>query len=302
MLTIWFSDMTQPIEFKSGATLDALAKAGLLDLWQKREEAFLGRLRSARIGAIILDFDGTVYSGGQLNNAMPDDNILALLTSLLERGLPLGFASGRGLSLRDALRQVFARKFWHLVFAAYQDGAEVGRLDDDTLPTPHKPANENPLLARARKTLERIFAGWPNPPQIRAENKLAGLRSNLEDAQHVFETCCGIALPLGLKLFKSGRMIDITLPEVSKRNLETHLARDGLASLAIGDAGAWPGNDCELLASPYGLSVGSVSADPDCCWRITRTSGPAATCEILAALHHVQNDPENVMRLDWREN
>ena len=38
MLTIWFSDMTQPIEFKSGTTLDALAKAGLLDLWQKREE------------------------------------------------------------------------------------------------------------------------------------------------------------------------------------------------------------------------------------------------------------------------
>lgn len=300
MTVFSFSDLTEPIEFKAGAKLDDLAKAGLSPLWQKREEAFLASLRSARIGAIIFDFDGTVYSGGQLNNAIPDDEIRSLLTGLLERGMALGFASGRGLSLRDALRQTFARKFWHLVFAAYQDGAEVGRLDDDSLPSPHDPAYENPLLARVRKTLENIFAGWPNPPEIRAENQLVGLRSNLRDAQHVFETCCGIALPLGLKMFKSGRMIDITLTQVSKRNLEAHLARKGLASLAIGDAGAWPGNDCELLASPHGLSVGSVSADPACCWRITRTSGPAATCEILAALKHVQNDPENVMRLDWR--
>lgn len=289
--------MTEPIEFKAGVKLDILARAGLLPFWQERERSFVAKLRAARIGALVLDFDGTVYDGGQLNNAIPAGDIRGLLTGLLARGIPLGFASGRGLSLRDALRQTFVRPFWPLVFAAYQDGAEVGRLDDDALPSPHDPERENSLLARIRRILENIFAGWPNPPDIRAENQLIGLRSNLQDAQHVFETCCGLALPAGLKIFKSGRMIDITLPQVSKRNLEACLAKDGLAILAIGDAGAWPGNDSEMLASPYGLSVGSVSADPACCWRLTQTAGPAATCAILERLLPVPGD--HAMRLEW---
>lgn len=273
-----------PLEIKTGTSRRRLAASGLLPYWQEKWRAFSARLLAARFNAVIMDFDGTVYDGGQLDNAIPDAEMIRLLCSLLDGGLRLGFASGRGLSLRHALRAAFGRNYWPQIYLAYQDGAEVGRLDDDSLPTPYDPELENPLLAQARKKLEDIFAGFANPPGIRAENRLLGLRADLESAGHVFAVCSEIAVPLGLKTFKSGRMVDVTLPEVSKRNLEPVLENGGLAILAIGDAGAWPGNDCELLASPFGLGVGALSANPDCCWRITQGCGPAGTREILGLM------------------
>lgn len=273
-----------PLEIKTGARRADLARAGLLPYWEEKWRAFSSRLLAARFNAVIMDFDGTVYDGGKLDDAVLDEKIAGLLSGLVASGLSLGFASGRGLSLRNALRATFDQKFWPRIYLAYQDGAEVGRLDDDTLPTPYSPYLENSLLAQARKKLEDIFAGWANPPGIRAENRLLGLRADLKSAEHVFAVCSEIAVPLGLKTFKSGRMVDVTLPKVSKRNLEPALENDGLAILAIGDAGAWPGNDCELLASPFGLGVGALSANPDCCWRITRGSGLDGTREILGRL------------------
>lgn len=38
--------------------------------------------------------------------------------------------------------------------------------------------------------------------------------------------------------------------------------------LCIGDLGRIPGNDADLLASPYGLSVDQVSCDPKSCWNL----------------------------------
>ena len=38
--------------------------------------------------------------------------------------------------------------------------------------------------------------------------------------------------------------------------------------LCIGDKGQWPGNDFELLSTPYSLSVHEVTADPDSCWNL----------------------------------
>ena len=35
------------------------------------------------------------------------------------------------------------------------------------------------------------------------------------------------------------------------------------ASLCIGDRGQWPGNDFELLSTPFSLSVDEISNDPD---------------------------------------
>lgn len=269
------------IAIKSGVTLAVLAEAGLLPLWQRSLEKYLEILCGTEIRAIILDYDGTVYAGGQRDNAYADGEMLNLLAGLLDQGLYLGFASGRGASLRDALRHSFAEKYWTQIFCAYQDGAETGSLADNNLPTPRSADLENESLVQVRHKLEHVFAGWPGAPDMRPENELLGIYGPEEMGGRIFAACCAAALPLGLKVFHGGRMTDITLPHVSKRNLLHVLPGP---CLAIGDAGAWPGNDCELLASPLGVSSGSVSADPDFCWRLTRETGVAATKAVLRNL------------------
>lgn len=75
------------------------------------------------------------------------------------------------------------------------------------------------------------------------------------------------------KVLTSSHSIDILAPGVSKPEVVRRL-REILTDspsnpiLCIGDRGGWPGNDFELLAQPYSLSVDEISADPDTCWNI----------------------------------
>ena len=272
------------ITLKARASIERLRDCNLLDFWRNQWRQFIANIRQASIKAIVMDYDGTVYAGGKLDNALPDQEMTALLVKLLERGFYLGFASGRGESLRGALRQAFPKSLWAGIYAAYQDGAECGRLDDDTIPTSYDQTKEDPALVHVREKLEKIFATWPDRPYMRAENKLLGVYGSVEKGELIFSACCGVAVPLGLKVFHGGKMTDITLPEVSKRNLYHAMPTSQDAILSLGDAGSWPGNDSELLATSLGVSVGSMSVDPASCWRITSESGIEGTRRILKAL------------------
>lgn len=272
------------VSLKTNSSMEDLERAGLLRFWLNKREEFERRLRAAEIRALVLDFDGTVYGGGKLAPALPEPEMIEVLNRLARCGLRLGFASGRGLSLRDALREIFPPDLRREIFAAYQDGADMAALDNDAFPVPYSPAMEDPALAEARERLERLFSSWPDPPAIRAENKLTGLRASPETSTRVFKCCCSICLPLGLKVFLSGKMIDITLPAVSKGNLIQFMNVSPESAASLADAGAWPGNDFELLRYPLGVSVGTVSSDPDCCWRIGRAEGTRAALEFLERL------------------
>jgi len=76
-------------------------------------------------------------------------------------------------------------------------------------------------------------------------------------------------------ILESGRSLDIIKrPEVSKLNIIEYIQKElfsrNLAEkcLCIGDKGKWPGNDFELLNTPYSLSVNEVSLDPHTCWNL----------------------------------
>ncbi len=271
---------------KTGSTLNILEETGLISYWRNKQKAFLDRLKSAQIRSLILDFDGTVYDGGKLSPALPDEEMISILNELAKNGLHLGFASGRGLSLREALRDIFAQDLWKNIFVAYQDGADIGKLDEDVYPVPFNSESENPLIFKARKELEELFSHWPDPPVMRLENKLIGLKSSPNNAARVFDACCGICLKYNLKVFMSGRMIDIVPPETSKLNLVPYLVPE---IAAIADAGAWPGNDCELLAIPLGISVNRVSPNPDTCWTLNNKYGVDAAKSFLKSLKKDKN-------------
>ncbi len=70
----------------------------------------------------------------------------------------------------------------------------------------------------------------------------------------------------------SSHSVDVLATGVSKANLVRAVAaKAGVAPdapLCIGDRGQWPGNDFELLALPYSLSVDEVSESLLSCWNV----------------------------------
>ena len=92
-------------------------------------------------------------------------------------------------------------------------------------------------------------------------------------------------------LVRSTHSFDILAPSVSKLNVVRKIAEvlgvtDSPTVLRIGDLGRWPGNDHELLADEYGLSVDQASCHPAQCWNFAPAGhrGTQATLDYLDAL------------------
>jgi hypothetical protein len=88
-----------------------------------------------------------------------------------------------------------------------------------------------------------------------------------------------------LRVLRSSHSVDV-IPGVSSkmRVLEEVLRRTGPEILAIGDRGCWPGNDYEMLTTPFALSVDEVSPDPDAAWNLA----PAGQRGVGALLHYLE--------------
>ena len=111
-------------------------------------------------------------------------------------------------------------------------------------------------------------------------------------------TCEALARMPSMKILSSGHSVDILDEGVSKINLINRIKE--LASektgelLCIGDRGRWPGNDCELLAQPYSLSVDQVSYDPHSCWNLA-PAGCSGTQATLYYLRHLQSESKQTL-------
>jgi hypothetical protein len=70
------------------------------------------------------------------------------------------------------------------------------------------------------------------------------------------------------------------------REISALLKCDSHRILCIGDKGCWPGNDFELLAMPYALSVDEVSTEISTGWNLAMPGerGTEATVRYLKKL------------------
>jgi hypothetical protein len=95
---------------------------------------------------------------------------------------------------------------------------------------------------------------------------------------------------------ESDHSLDIVAPGVTKLDIVfacqemTRLRHNSENILCIGDKGEWPGNDYDLLTSPYSLSVNTVSSNANSCWNIARSGhrGTQATMEYLKRIEVIQ--------------
>ena len=256
--------------------------------WHDALAAFLTRLRDARFGGVVLDYDGTVVDTRRRSEPA-DPEIASELARLAGAGAYIGIATGRGVSVRRDLQERLARPLWPFVLVGYYNGAEVASLDNNDTPDGTERVHDclRPLAhaLRHQPELAEFVCQQERPLQITLEATRIMPECRLWDLAHQVIQTAGIQ---GVTVTRSSHSVDIVAPGVSKMNVVRQLrkAAGDTPVLVIGDRGRWPGNDHELLSEPFALGVDEISTDPSTCWHLGPPGqrGPMVTFEYLSAL------------------
>jgi fructoselysine-6-P-deglycase FrlB-like protein len=265
-------------------------KLATLEASMGREEAlqaglqFLDRLKHARFRALVLDFDGTLCETTRRDHGL-DERLAPVVVRLLEAGLTVAFASGRGNSLHDDLRRRLPPATWPRCLLGSYSGSFVIPLTESWPGA----AADSPLLALQRQ-LEELGVRQEHGFTINARVAQLMIRSDNGDGVDIlFQLCSTLVGELaGWRVFRSAHSVDILTPAAAKTSVVAHLSRHlGVNPLTevcrIGDRGEQFGNDSELLSEGLSLSVDGVSADPQSCWFF----GPPQWGSVERAAHYL---------------
>jgi fructoselysine-6-P-deglycase FrlB-like protein/hydroxymethylpyrimidine pyrophosphatase-like HAD family hydrolase len=254
---------------------------------------FVSRLELARFKGVVCDFDGTCcYTARRVDGL--DASLLNEFTRLLDGGIRVAFATGRGDSLQTDLREKLPRQYWPLVLIGYCSGSSAAWLDED-----YDAAQLDDRFGFLRSWLIEHCMVSSSP----ADLKVVGGQMSLRLTGNLSKTAITSAIRYwleenqysGWRVFCSGHSVDVLTETVGKRNVALkfgHLigADPEDQILRIGDSGDFGGNDHELLSAGLGLSVAAASPLMASCWNLLAPDvhGAAGTCHYLAALE-VQN-------------
>ncbi|RYG89165.1 MAG: hypothetical protein EON59_01915 [Alphaproteobacteria bacterium] len=283
-LTTLSDQLNWPVRQKRSALNRADAPDGRETDLCERQAAFVERLGAAHIRAVVLDYDGTLVEL-QDREAPLSAGLTAEIRRLLDEGLILAVATGRGGSAGDQLRKVVPEQYRPSFWMSYYNGALTLPLSD-VLDGADRVAD--PRLDPVRAWLSRT----PDlAARVRDSQVQLGLEAidipDFEQFEREFD-----ALNVGgeLRLTRSAQTVDICPADACKSTLVRDLARQQGVEvgdiLCLGDSGGHGGNDFSLLGLPSGVSVGQVCDRPDTSWTLftADVQGPAAVQRILSAL------------------
>lgn len=261
-----------------------------VDIRQRYEAAhrsWASELRRTPLGGIAFDYDGTVCATSR-RYSLPTERLQASFVHLLDGGLRIGFASGRGKSLHADLRRWVPRRHWPDILVGLYNGAVRYTLADE-LPDLTAPGL---LMALAARRLEASpFAELMSIETRSAQVTVSAARDSLFHGGRLAALVRELVRQppaLGVKVVASGHSVDVVAAETTKLAvLEEIAGSTDAAVLAVGDQGDAEGNDFELLAATrWSVSLDRCSADPSRCWPIDPAGrrGPAALAPMLEAI------------------
>jgi fructoselysine-6-P-deglycase FrlB-like protein len=250
--------------------------------WQVAARQAVSVIADARFSSVAIDYDGTLCSARERFGIVRPE-ISSELIRLGRAGLRFGIATGRGKSVRDALRKSVPKRLWTQIRIGYYNGGVVAGMAEDLPPGVLEPRKElRPVLRALREAvgLDALATLEPRNPQITVECRRS------EDAECVWEIvqrCVAESASPGVTLVRSSHSIDVLAPTVSKLAVVDALPGP---VLRIGDKGRFPGNDFALLDDPLGLSVDEVSPSVIHCWNLLPAGyrGVVGTLEYLRAI------------------
>jgi hypothetical protein len=244
-------------------------------------------LSRARIGGIVLDYDGTVVAT-DVRLAPPAKEVILELTRLADAGLAIGFATGRGGSAGTALRAALPRRLHSSMIIGYYNGGHIRPLNVDIDHDRPEEDREISSVADWIEAQELLKAGASlKRGSVQLSISHADLTSPATFRMSI--ESCPLVKRGAVKVLSSHHSFDL-IPMGTSKSAVTAMIRaaapHGAEVLAIGDSGEPGGNDAELLAQSPSISVDGVCGRLDGCWSLfgATASGPVALVRILRAL------------------
>jgi len=242
-------------------------------------------VRQQDIQTLVLDYDGTCVSTSE-RFELPRREVRDALVDLLDRGLNLAFASGRGKSLFHDLRVWVPESFHAQVHLGLHNGSWRQPLASPLEFNERElgwvrilEAHLEPYAALGAISIRRAAS------QIGVEPR--GRAMTIEAAQSIVATAAQ-ELGLPVQVVASGHSVDVLSLDSGKAKFLTDMQSKLGTALAIGDQGAPGGNDFALLsATRASVSVDACSPALDRCWQIGRAGrrGPDALLDVVGMLH-----------------
>ena len=262
-------------------------------LWVHYSEAcqrFVRQLNRGKFTTVAFDYDGTLSASdrkSRFTNGLCDE-IRDALMPLLENGVRIVVATGRGKSVGESFQKSIDQKYWPQIKVGYYNGACLLVLgEEDKLKVWREQPFDSELKALEEELKLRLPKGCVDYKfaerslQLSIEGEMTQTESQL-----VYETCREIIWDKQMKdirVWRSSHSMDIVVyHEVSKQRV----IEDPERTLCIGDYGTVEGNDYEMLTSKYSLSVDRVSKNAESCWNIAPSGmkGLDATLYYLSRL------------------
>lgn len=265
---------------RSDASIRATLDRSLVD--------WLGLVAAKQLTGIVLDYDGTCCTT-EGRYELPEPEVRSELQRVIDLGLGVGFASGRGASLHRDLRKWIPRRHWSQIVLGLYNGAVRLSLDEEV----GDQSRPNPVLREAH---ERLL-GSSFAHLLSLETHTHQLEARLKSSRSWSGSALATAVQellhrspaLTVKIVASAHSIDIVDTSTSKcAILDVVRTNHGDEILAIGDQGHLGGNDFDLLAATTStVTVDRCSADPTRCWNLDEEGhrGPVLLVRYLRALH-----------------
>jgi hypothetical protein len=277
-----------PVECKVGALGGGMASS--LDLQARCASAFeawSADLADLRLRGLVLDYDGTVCETTKRFDP-PHEDVQAALLRVLQSGLHLGFASGRGKSLHKGLRSWVPEPLWQVVTVGLYNGAVCGALADELLDITEPTALMREVTARLNDLPFRdLLQLSARSGQVTVETAAGSFFHGGRLAVLINEAVARVP-GLPVKVVASGHSVDVVANDTSKVLVLDRVRGSATGEVvAVGDQGDIGGNDFELLsATPWSVSVNRCSGDPSRCWYVDPAGrrGPSALVALLDAL------------------
>ena len=235
----------------------------------KSLKKFMDKISKVKFGAVIFDYDGTLCDPEHRFSG-PSKEIGTMLTHLLKNNILVGVATGRGKSVRKDLQKIISKNLWSQLFIGYYNCSDIGNLGDEDSPKTDPPQDSNLLLLlnflKEHKIISNKTKITHRPYQITIESENYDAMTLVDLIQKIDKTKYE-----KVHIVESSHSVDILSKDVSKLTLFKFLKEQISPKheiLCIGDRGQWPGNDFELLSTPFSLSVDITSISENTCWNL----------------------------------
>jgi len=235
-------------------------------------QSFEEALGKQAFRAIVFDYDGTLCSSHR-RDLPPSEPVLRHLQRLLEGGIIVGVASGRGGSVHEHMRNGLPSPLWQNVLLGLYNS---GFISDLATPLPD-PGETSEFLSHVSRIVRQLKSFGAPIDTIRVTHPYqvsVRFHEGVQTESNWFviaDTLRQAGLDVS-RIVRSKHSVDILASGVNKAHLIARVIQrfglDPYQVLAMGDQGAWPGNDSSLLEHRFSLSVEVPSRRLDRGWKL----------------------------------